>query len=142
MQFYQASLGGSLDFTHFPDSDVADKGNESGLSGVMHSTLTVGASTLMASDSAGEHCKVIPGNDVAICINFDSLEKIQSAFNALSVDATIENSLDKAFWGAWFAQFIDKFGKRWMLHYHEDSGTCTEAKDVTAKKRKAEEEKP
>jgi hypothetical protein len=63
---------------------------------------------------------IIPGNDVVISVNLDSVESIRSAYEALSMDAMIVQSLDKMFWGAWIAQLIDKFGKRkWMLHHHE-----------------------
>eukprot|EP00615_Pteridomonas_danica_P013187 CAMPEP_0114350250 /NCGR_PEP_ID=MMETSP0101-20121206/16200_1 /TAXON_ID=38822 ORGANISM="Pteridomonas danica, Strain PT" /NCGR_SAMPLE_ID=MMETSP0101 /ASSEMBLY_ACC=CAM_ASM_000211 /LENGTH=147 /DNA_ID=CAMNT_0001489347 /DNA_START=199 /DNA_END=642 /DNA_ORIENTATION=+ len=117
MAFYQEALGGELDIMGWKGTKFAEKMSSEDAEGVMHCTLKAGDTNFMACDAKGGPCEVIPGNDVAISVNFDSEEDIRAAYNKLSIDATIIQALEKSFWGAWFGQFIDKFGKRWMLHF-------------------------
>lgn len=85
---------------------------------VMHVALpTIGDHVLMGTDvpeSSGYSVQF--GNNVVISLEPDTLEEAQSLFDKLSAGGVVEMSLQKMFWGAYYASFTDKFGVRWMIN--------------------------
>jgi len=47
----------------------------------------------------------------------DSLEEAKRIYSTLSEGGTIEMELQKTFWGAYFACFMDQFEIGWMINY-------------------------
>ncbi len=115
MTFYQAALGGELQFQTAGQSPMASQVPAEFTDHVIHAQLDTPDWTLMASDALGH--PLTHGNDMSIMINCDSEEQITSIYKALSVGGEIVSELKKEFWGALYANFVDKFGVRWMLNY-------------------------
>ena len=83
----------------------------------MHVSLPISKETiLMGSDSTVES-RVAMGQNISISINTESEEEANKIFNGLSAGGKIIMPLEKTFWGALFAMFIDKFGIGWMVNY-------------------------
>ena len=118
--FYKSVFGG--DFTmlqRFKETPFADQMADGDKEKIMHIALPIGkTSILMATDaieSMGQ--KLTPGNNSSIAIEAESEEEAKRLFDGLSQGGQITMPLDKAFWGAYFGMFNDKFGIQWMVNY-------------------------
>jgi Uncharacterized protein conserved in bacteria len=60
---------------------------------------------------------LVVGNNFYISINTESEEETARLFNGLSAGGQVTMPLHKAFWGAYFGMFTDKFGIQWMVNY-------------------------
>jgi PhnB protein len=85
---------------------------------ILHSVLTFyNGMIIMASDTRIGLESTI-GNNNFIVINFESEEEIDRVYALFAKDAiNIREKLNKVFWGAKYAEFIDKFGICWMFNY-------------------------
>lgn len=121
--FYKSVFGGEFlgGIRRFKDTPEAGDVPEDEKDKVMHVALPIGdGNMLMGTDtleSMGQ--SVTMGNNMYISIHPDSKEEAERLFNGLSKGGDIEMPLEKAFWGAWFASFTDKFGVRWMINYDD-----------------------
>ncbi len=115
MNFYKAALGGELTVQTAAESPMAKTVPAEFLNHVIHSQLETKEWTLMASDALGH--PLTHGNDMSLMLNCDSEEQIQQVFKALSAGGKVNSELKKEFWGALYADFVDKYGVRWMLNY-------------------------
>ena len=118
--FYKSVFGGEFTMLQrFKDTPFGDKMAEGDKEKIMHVALPIGKSAvLMATDaieSMGQ--KLTQGNNYYITVEPDSEEEATQLFNALSNGGTVTMPLEKAFWGAYFGMFIDKFGIQWMVNY-------------------------
>ena len=57
------------------------------------------------------------GNNFYMSVNAVSEKEADKIFAALSAGGRITIPLEKAFWGAYFGIFTDKFGIQWMINY-------------------------
>jgi PhnB protein len=113
MQFYHAALGGDLKLVTFGEfggempAEVKDQ--------IMHSTLTNGDMTLMASEvRPGQQVKF--GENMTISLSGDEGDKLTSAFEKLSTGGTVTMPLEKQMWGDVFGMLTDQFGVQWMVN--------------------------
>lgn len=122
--FYKSVFGGDFigGIRRFGDTPETGNVPEAELDKVMHVALPIGdGQMLMGTDTLESmNQSVAMGNNMYISIHPDSKEEAEKLFNGLSEDGQIEMPLEKAFWGAWFASFTDKFGVQWMINYQED----------------------
>lgn len=119
--FYRSVFGGDfmgegfMRFGGMPDSDQLP---EEIKNRVMHVTLPVGDSLLMASDTMpGYGGEFVVGNNSSIMISPESREEADRLFDALSEGGKAEMPMQDMFWGAYFGSFTDKYGVSWMIHY-------------------------
>jgi PhnB protein len=119
MNFYKECIGGNLDLQTVAGSPLEAQCPAAMKDNVMHATLTKGNLVLMASDMMGPG-GYQKGNNIALTLNCDSEEEINSLFGKLSVGGKVIDPLKKQFWGALFGVFEDKFGIRWMLNYDQN----------------------
>lgn len=118
--FYQSIFGGELYIQKMKDAPGSEQLSEADKNLVMHVSLPIGRSILMASDcveSMGHVLKV--GNNNYISFSPDSKEEADRVFNALSDGAEIEMPMADMFWGDYFGSLKDKFGVCWMVNYNE-----------------------
>lgn len=119
--FYKSVFGGEFAILQrFKDVPDGDKMPVEVQNKIMHVSLPIGNTILMASDSLealGQKLSV--GNNFYISINNESRGETDRLFNALSAGGEIEMPLEKQFWGAYFGVFKDKFGIQCMLNYQE-----------------------
>jgi len=79
---------------------------------VMHSSFTIGQTTLMASDGCGPG----PGfTGFSLSITLPTPADVDRAFNALADGGKVGMPLNKTFWSARFGMVTDKFGIGWMV---------------------------
>jgi len=85
----------------------------------MHIALPVGKGNILmgtdALESMGHH--IMEGSNFYLSISADSEAEADQLFNSLSVGGKISVPISKAFWGAYFGMFTDKFGIQWMINH-------------------------
>jgi PhnB protein len=118
--FYKSVFGG--EFTTFQRIKEIPGANQFPVNEqdrVMHVSLPIGkTAVLMGSDtlpSMGH--KINIGNNTHITINPDSEAEAEKLFKGLSSGGNVTQPLEKAFWGAYFGMFVDKYGVQWMVNY-------------------------
>jgi PhnB protein len=119
MKFYQRCLGGELLLSPFSEvkMDVPPEAKDR----IVHSKLTAGSFTLMASD-------LLPGmpfqkgTNFHICLSCESGEETERLYNALGEKGKVTMALQDMFWGARFGMVVDQFGVSWMFNYDKPKG--------------------
>lgn len=61
------------------------------------------------------------GTGMAISVELDSKESVESAFNVLKEGGTVSMELQKTFWSPYFGSLTDKFGVEWLLSIAENN---------------------
>ena len=118
--FYKSVFGGEfITVQRFKDTPEADKIAEADRDKIMHIALPIGKGTiLMATDaleSMGHPLTV--GNNFYMSVNANSEKEADKLFKSLSAGGRVTIPIEKAFWGAYFGMFTDKFGIQWMINY-------------------------
>jgi PhnB protein len=78
---------------------------------IMHSTLRVGGSEIMASDGCGE--QAFSGFTLSLSVA-DEVEA-KRAYDALVEGGSVNMPLSKTFWSPSFGMLKDRFGLEWMV---------------------------
>ena len=120
MTFYQACMGGELSMQTINESPIAAQCPAAIQNQIVHSTLTNGELTLLASDMPNPE-GYQPGNNFSLNINCSSEEEINTLFDKLAADGNIIIPVRQEFWGALFGAIKDKYGIRWQFHYDKKS---------------------
>jgi len=86
---------------------------------IIHAELTIlGGHVLMATDAPESMgFKLQTGNNMHINLEPDSREETERLFKELSAGGKVSMPLAEMFWGAYFAEFTDKYGINWMLNF-------------------------
>lgn len=114
---YAKALAGTFNIQMRYDAPEMDA-PESYKHKVLHANMTFGTNSLMASDfHPGYDAK--HGNNTSLSIGMKGLEKGKSIFNELSAQGQVDMPLEKQFWGAWYGEFTDRFGIRWMFNIED-----------------------
>lgn len=113
--FYKDCLGATAEVMTFRGTPMAEKMPSEALDRVMHATIKIGASTLMASDTMpGTPHEGMKG--CAVSLNVDDLAQAERIFGALSHGGKVTMPFAAQFWGAKFGMLTDKFGVAWMVN--------------------------
>lgn len=114
--FYSKTLGAKVEFAmRFNESPepipegILQPGFESK---VMHATLRIGSSTVMASDGT---CDSETFSGFRLSIVLDDAATAHLAFDALAVGGKVEMPLCKTFWSPCFGMVTDQFNVGWMI---------------------------
>ena len=85
---------------------------------IIHAELTIlGGHVLMATDAPESMSfKMVQGNNMHINIEPTTVKEGERLYNALSDGGEISMPFQKMFWGAYFANFKDKYGINWMIN--------------------------
>lgn len=114
IEFYRTTLGATVEyllrFKDNPDSDACVEGSGEN---IMHATLRIGNSTIMASDCAGESEKF---GGFSLTLHVSGIADAERYFQALSEGGEIKMPLGKTFWSPCFGVVLDRFGISWMVH--------------------------
>jgi PhnB protein len=118
--FYKSIFGGEftflMRFKDVPDFPDKAKLSEAELNKIMHVSLKVGDSVLMATDlqeSLGHHLKT--GNGMTLSLEPDRKEEGDRLYNGLSKGGNAQSPMADQFWGYW-GMLTDKFGIQWMIN--------------------------
>lgn len=113
-ELYQSVLGGELFSMSFAEAPE-DVGMPKDADLILHTCLTVGGFSLMASDCPpGQPYRMPQG--VSVSLNVDSVAEAERLFQGLSVGGNVHMPLAKTFWAERFAMFEDRFGIAWMVN--------------------------
>ena len=80
---------------------------------IMHSTLRIGGSNIMASDGYCKGGSEFKGITLSLAVSDDAAA--DRAFNALSDGGQVHMPLTKTFFASRFGMVADRFGVPWMI---------------------------
>ncbi|MFD2718181.1 VOC family protein [Hymenobacter monticola] len=121
LSFYHSCIGGELKLMRVGDSGMAEHMPAEAQDMIMHGTLTTGQFVLMACDALDPRSPYAPGNNIAMCLNCDSEEEINTLYTALGDGGTVVDPLADMFWGGKFGTLIDRFGTEWMFNFDKSA---------------------
>ena len=114
IEFYKKALGAEVGmlmrWKDAPEKSMCTPGNENK---VMHASLTIGETRVMASDGRNTGAPKFDG--FALSINPTDEADADRKFNALCEGGEIAMPLGKTFFARYFGMCRDKFGVHWML---------------------------
>ena len=87
---------------------------------IMHATVRIGKTTLMASDGQCEGNQDFEG--FALSITLPNETEAERVFAALGEGGLITMPLEKTFWTAKFGMLQDRFGVTWMVSIEHKPG--------------------
>jgi PhnB protein len=115
IRFYVSALGGEINHMMRVSDGPKEYQSPEYNNHIMHAQFTIGAASIMASDSMGQ--EVTPGSNVALSLNFQSEEEILSAFKKMCEGGKVLMELQDTFWEAKFGTLQDKYGINWMFNF-------------------------
>ena len=115
--FYARALGAEVvDLMRFKDAPdppppgAIAPGSENK---VMHASLRIGSSTVMASDG---HCSGQAAfQGFSLSLDFPDEQSARKAFDALAEGGTVQMPIGKTFFSPCFGMVADRFGVGWMV---------------------------
>lgn len=119
LNFYKSIFGGDFSvLMRFKDSADTNKVSPEFENKIVHISLPVGDTVLMASDIP-EHWNgtYIPGNNFNLSFTAKSEAEVDEKFNALVQGGQVYMPVAKTFWGSYFGMLKDKYGIQWMIAY-------------------------
>jgi PhnB protein len=113
INFYKDVLGADVLFMQrIGDSPMKEMGPAEK---VMHCTLRVGDTHIMASDNFGPN-ELEVGNNISLAIGSDDAEAADKMFQAMSDGGTVLMPMQETYWAERFGMVKDKFGINWMFN--------------------------
>jgi len=119
IDFYRDCLGGEVLFTQtFGESPMSQPGMEDK---IMHTTLKVGDSIIMASDgNDGEAADF--GSGISMAMGVDDPAEADAMFAKMAEGGEIKMPIQETFWAIRFGMLKDKFGVNWMFNCEQPHG--------------------
>lgn len=114
IEFYRQAVGASVDmlmpFKDSPepmpeDKDKSDK--------ILHASMTIAGSTIMASDGFCTGAPKFAGLGMALSLPDEAA--VRRAFDALGDGGQVTMPLGRTFWTPCFGMVTDRFGLCWMV---------------------------
>jgi PhnB protein len=116
LEFYKRTLGAEVSyvmrFNESPDpvpEGMLQPGFEHK---IMHSSLTIQGSFLMASDGCNDQAKF---NGFSLALSFENEDLAKKHFTALSEGGTVLMPIGPTFWSPCYGMVMDQFGIQWMV---------------------------
>ena len=114
LNFYRDTVGAKvavlMRFKDSPDPEVCPPGAEEK---IMHSTVMIGGTSVMASDGRCQGESDFKGFSLSIAV--DDEGEAKRLFDALADGGTVDMPLAKTFWSPCFGMLTDQFGVSWMV---------------------------
>ena len=121
--FYKSVFGGEFVDKVYRFKDTSQQAGQPPLSEaegnlIMHIELEIlGGHHLMGTDAPESMgFKITMGNNYHISLEPNTREEAKSLFEALSAGGSVKMPLAEMFWGAYYGDFVDKFGVQWMIN--------------------------
>jgi PhnB protein len=117
--FYKSVFGGDFPAVmRMGDTDCGIPIPDNAKNLIMHIALPISdGSVLMGSDTTeGFGPPVTVGTNLSVAIGTTDEDEARKLFDGLSAGGLVTMPFDKAFWGALFGMFTDKFGIQWMVN--------------------------
>ena len=114
LNFYRSALGGEVTmlmrFKESPQPDMVSPGSGDK---VMHASLRIGETTVMASDGRCMGQTSFQGISLSLTVSNDS--EAERVFAALADGGQVQMPLAKTFFSSRFGMVADRFGVSWMV---------------------------
>jgi PhnB protein len=113
INFYKDALGGELLFMQrYGESPMAGMADDNA---VMHCTLKIGDTHIMASDNP-QNQTASAGSNISLAYGLNDPAAAESMFNTLAEGGNVSMPLQQTFWAERFGMLTDKFGINWMFN--------------------------
>jgi PhnB protein len=116
IEFYRTAIGAQVEmlmrFNESPDPVPEGMMTPGFETKIMHASIRVGESLIMASDGCGP---ATPFSGFSLSLTLPNPEAAQRAFNALAEGGKVSMPLGKTFWSPCFGMLEDRFGLGWMV---------------------------
>lgn len=117
LEFYRKAVGAQITslmrFKEMPEPNAAEMCPPGSAEKVMHSSFTIGKTTLMASDGNNTGKPVFQG--VSLSLIVDDEAQANRLFSALGDGGQVQMPLGKTFFSPAFGMVADRFGVSWMV---------------------------
>ena len=115
VEFYKKALGAEV-LMMMRFKDAPDPNACAGVPGdkIMHASLRIGGSNVMASDGRCNEPMRFQGFSLSLAVNTEA--EANRFFNALTAGGQVIMPLTKTFWSPRFGMVTDKFGVMWMVN--------------------------
>jgi PhnB protein len=115
IEFYKKAVGAEV-VMMMRYKDAPDPNACGGVPGdkIMHVSLRIGGSNVMASDGRCDEPMKFQGFALSLGVNTEA--DADKAFNALNQGGQVIMPLGKTFWSPKFGMLTDKFGIMWMIN--------------------------
>jgi PhnB protein len=115
IEFYRKALGAEVEmmmrFEDAPDPEASPPGNGEK---VMHASLRIGGSTVLASDG---HCTGKPTfQGFGLSLTANDVAEAERLFGALGEGGQVQMPLSETFFSPSFGMVADRFGVAWMVY--------------------------
>ena len=121
-KFYEEHLGGQVGMmmkhADMPDPSKVIPGMENA---VLHATITIGETMIMASDVPPDRWK--PMRSAYLALNVASDADAERLFALLAHGGEVFMPIQETFFASRFAQLRDRFGTSWMLIHERPMGS-------------------
>jgi PhnB protein len=115
VNFYKGALGAEILFMgRVGDSPMKGKGAPD--DAIMHCTLKIGDTHLMACDNMSADHPVNVGNNISLAIGTSDIASAEASFNKMADGGTVTMPMQETFWAERFGMLTDKFGINWMFN--------------------------
>jgi PhnB protein len=117
VEYYRKALGAEvmmlLRYKDSPEPPPAGKLPAGSENKVMHASLRIGETTVMASDGLAQGRPSFEGFSLSITVPDEA--RADKLFAALADGGQVQMPLAKTFWSARFGMVKDRFGVGWMI---------------------------
>ncbi len=114
INFYKEALGAEVLFMgRVGDSPMKGKASDDA---IMHCTLKIGDTHLMACDNMSPDHPVNIGNNISLAIGTSDMASAETSFNKMAEGGTVLMPMQETFWAERFGMLTDKFGINWMFN--------------------------
>jgi PhnB protein len=114
LEFYKKAVGAKIDMMvrckDAPEPSQIKPGLENK---ILHSSFTVGSSTIMATDGYNKNNPNFEG--ISLALSATNEGEAKRLFDALAEDGEVRMPLTKTFFSPAFGMLADKFGVPWMV---------------------------
>lgn len=121
IEFYKRAIGAEVDmlmrYRESPEPPPPDQIQPGMDDKVMHASLRIGDSVVMASDNCSLNPSQMGG--FSLSLNLADAAAADRAFTALAEGGTVQMPLGATFWSPRFGMLVDRFGVAWMVNVAE-----------------------
>ena len=114
LKFYSEMLGGEILFMQrYGESPMKGMGPDEA---IMHATLKIGDSVIMASDNCSKEHPTNVGNNISLAMGSSDISAAEAMFERMSDGANVIMPMQETYWAQRFGMLTDKFGINWMFN--------------------------
>ena len=118
LKFYEQAIGAKIEFSMpFAGSPASNDVPAEWGDKILHATILIGDTKVMASDAPPGHYQAPQG--IQVSLSLQDQAKGEQIFNALSENGQVQMPYQPTFWAAGFGMCVDRFGIPWMVNVEQ-----------------------